>query len=133
MPSFAVAYVTTLMSFLVLEGGWLAVAGPTLYKPEIGELLAQKPRLPPGVFFYLLYVAGLVWLVVLPNAPRGLGSAFLNGAILGLIAYGTYDLTCAATMRTWSTKVTVADMLWGALATGAASTVGAWATARFGG
>ena len=127
-----VAYLVTLVTFLALEGGWLAVAGPRLYKPEIGILLAEKPRLPPGAIFYLMYVAGVVWLVVLPGAGSGWVRGFINGAVLGLIAYGTYDLTCAATMKTWSNKVTIADMAWGALATGIACSLGVLATERFG-
>ena len=130
MPKPLVAYLATLVSFLALEGGWLAVAGPSLYKPEIGILLAEKPRLPPGAVFYLLYVGGAVWLVVLPAMESGWVRGFVNGAILGLIAYATYDLTCAATMKVWSNKVTVADMAWGALATGMACTMGVFATKR---
>jgi uncharacterized membrane protein len=131
MLIYAAAYVASLFVFLVLEGGWLTFAGPRLYKPEIGSLLAEKPRLPPAAVFYLLYVAGVVWFAVTPNIERGWTSALLDGAILGLIAYGTYDLTCAATMKTWSIKVTIADMAWGAVATGAASTAGVLAARRF--
>ncbi len=131
MPAPLIAYVATLAAFLVLEGGWLSLAGPRLYKPEIGSLLAEKPRLAPAVVFYLLYVAGLVWLVVLPARDSTWPHGLLNGAVLGFIAYGTYDLTCAATMRTWSVKVTVADMVWGAVATGIASVAGVLAVHTF--
>lgn len=131
MPTAITAYLSTLVPFLVLEGGWLSVMGPLLYKPEIGALLTDKPRGGPAALFYLLYVGGVTWLIVLPQAEVGWASAFVRGAVLGLIAYGTYDLTCAATMRTWSTRVTLADMAWGALATGAACAAGALVTARF--
>ena len=50
--------------------------------------------------------------------------ATLSGAVLGLIAYATYDLTNQATLRTWSTKITLADMGWGTIVTAAAATAG---------
>ena len=48
----------------------------------------------------------------------------MSGAILGLVAYGAYDLTCQAVMKTWSTKVSAADMAWGAFASAVASAAG---------
>jgi len=37
----------------------------------------------------------------------GWRTALLNGALLGLVAYATYDLTNQATLRIWSAKVTI--------------------------
>ena len=53
------------------------------------------------------------------------------GALFGLVAYGTYDLTNAATLKGWSLTVTVVDMLWGSLLTGLSSAVGVWLALRF--
>ena len=128
MGRVAIAYVTTAVVFLVLDGGWLAVAGPRLYRPELGSLLADKVRIAPALVFYLMYVAGLVYFAVLPGAAAGWRAALVPGVVLGVLAYGTYDLTCAATMARWSTKVTVADMIWGGVASGAAATIGALVT-----
>ena len=115
------AYVATAVVFLILDAGWLGLVGPRLYKPEIGAILSDKVRLAPAIVFYLLYVAGLVWFCVAPNLGGDWKRAALNGAVLGLVAYGAYDLTCAATMRVWSTKVTLADLAWGAFASAVAS------------
>jgi uncharacterized membrane protein len=93
--------------------------------------LSEKPRLAPAALFYLFYAAGALWLAILPATSRGWIGGFLNGTILGLVAYGTYDLTCASTMKIWSIRVTLADMTWGALATGAASAVGVLAARAF--
>ncbi len=125
MTRIAMAYIATALAFIVLDGGWLAVAGPRLYRPELGSLLAEKVRLAPAIVFYLMYVAGLVYFAVLPGATSGWTAAVVPGAVLGVLAYGTYDLTCAATMAHWSTKVTVADMIWGGVASGAAAAAGA--------
>lgn len=121
MSRLVIAYIATAVVFLVLDGGWLAVAGPKLYKPEIGAIMADKVRLAPAAVFYLLYVAGLIYFAVAPNLDGDWSKALIAGAILGVLAYGTYDLTCAATMKVWSMKVTVADMIWGGFVSGAAS------------
>ena len=124
MPKLAIAYVATGLIFLSLDGGWLALVAPTLYKPQIGVLLAEKVRAAPAVLFYLIYIAGLIYFCVAPNLGRGWVRAAVSGAVLGLVAYGAYDLTCQAVMKTWSTSVSAADMLWGSFASATASAVG---------
>lgn len=121
MGRIAIAYAATAAVFLSLDGAWLALVGPRLYRPELGSLLADHVRLAPAVIFYLLYVAGLVAFVVQPSRAAGWMRALVWGAAFGVVTYATYDLTCAATMRRWSIKVTVADIVWGAVASGVAS------------
>jgi uncharacterized membrane protein len=53
-------------------------------------------------------------------------SAFVNGALLGLLAYGTYDLTNYATLRRWTLGITLADLAYGSLVAGV-STLAAYA------
>ena len=48
----------------------------------------------------------------------------LNGAILGLVAYGTYELTSWAIMRDWHPSMVAADMVWGATVTAISATGG---------
>ena len=131
MTRLAVAYIATAIVFLALDAGWLTIAGAKLYKPEIGELLTDKVRLAPAAVFYFLYVAGMVYFAVSPNLDGGWTKALIAGAVLGVVAYGAYDLTCAATMKIWSLKVTVADMVWGGFASGVASTAAVVLTRLF--
>jgi uncharacterized membrane protein len=49
--------------------------------------------------------------------------AWASGALLGLVAYGTYDLTNQATLKDWPWVVTLTDLAWGAFVTGAAAWV----------
>ncbi len=120
----SLAYVTTGLIFLMMDGGWLALVGPRLYRPEIGALLAEKIQAPPAVLFYLIYVAGLVYFAVKPGLTEGTAKAALAGAVLGVVAYGAYDLTCQAVMKTWSTKVSAADIGWGVFASAVAAAAG---------
>ncbi|OYX36287.1 MAG: hypothetical protein B7Y99_02285 [Caulobacterales bacterium 32-69-10] len=119
------AYAGTALVFLVLDAAWLSFAANRLYRPILGDLLAPKINLAPGAVFYLIYIAGILALAVWPALKEGVWSrATLSGAMLGFVAYATYDLTNQATLRTWSTKITLADMGWGAFVTGAAATAG---------
>jgi uncharacterized membrane protein len=81
-----------------------------------------------AVVFYLFYVAGIVGFAILPalNANSWVW-ALVAGVALGLIAYGTYDFTNLATLKNWSWKVTVVDLIWGGAVTGAAAVAGYFA------
>lgn len=125
-------YAVTLIAFLAIDAVWLAVMVPAFYKPRMLTLMADKPNLVAGVAFYLLYALGVTVLVVWPNLAAGdLGRVFLLGALLGLVAYGTYDLTNLATLKDWPLTVTVVDLIWGAVLSGSVSTVAVWVARRF--
>jgi uncharacterized membrane protein len=57
------------------------------------------------------------------NDDWGFLKIFLLGALLGLVAYGTYDLTNQATLKEWPSIVTVVDLVWGSLLTGVVSII----------
>jgi uncharacterized membrane protein len=57
-------------------------------------------------------------------------TAAIHGLALGLVAYGTYDLTNQATLRLWATRLTLADMIWGGGLTAAAAMAGYFAARR---
>ena len=119
------AFVATALTFIALDFIWLTVASPTIYQQEIGPLLLEQPRIVPAVVFYFVYLIGVVVFVVRPAVEKGeLRAATLPGALFGVVAYATYDLTTAATLRMWSWRVTCADMAWGTLVTAVAAAVG---------
>jgi uncharacterized membrane protein len=123
--AYIAAYFAALLAFGILDGGWLTLMGPRLYKPEIGSLLADKVSIAPAILFYLIYIGGVIALVSAPAARGGgVPKAAIAGAIFGFVAYATYDLTNAATLRIWSWKITAADMGWGLFATAVAASVG---------
>lgn len=119
-----VAYLSAGVTFAVLDALWLGWAVGRLYRPEIGNMLADQPRWAAAIPFYLLYVAGMVYLAIWPALREGSAmKALLTGAVLGLIAYATYDLTNMATLREWSWRVTFMDIAWGTFVTGSSSLV----------
>ena len=129
MKKALIAYVATLLTFLLLDGIWLGLLMAPTYRELLGSLMLEKPLLLPAAVFYCLYVIGCVVLVVLPALSWQRAAKL--GALLGLVAYGTYDLTNWATLRDWSVQVTLMDWAWGTVATAVACTVGYLVAKRF--
>lgn len=128
---YLLAYLGSGLVMAVLDAVWLTTVGPRLYRPAIGELLAPEPNLRIAVVFYLLYVAGIVFLAVTPALRDGSAvRALVSGAVLGLVAYATYDLTNQATLRVWPTHVTLIDLAWGTVVTAASAVGGYWLATR---
>ena len=128
-----IAYFGTLLAFLLLDGLWLGLLmGPT-YKALLGSLMLDQPLLAPAALFYLLYVLGCLVFAVQPALARGswLHSTRL-GALLGLVAYGTYDLSNWSTLHGWSAQLALMDMAWGTFASAVACSIGYACARRFG-
>ena len=132
MLQWAAGYAATAIIFGLLDALWLRWMVVRIYRPEIGALLMDGWRPAPALIFYALYILGIQIFAVAPALAAGkLPVAARWGALLGLFCDMTYDLTNQATMKIWSTKVTLLDIAWGTLATGcaaaaAASLVLAW-------
>lgn len=125
------AWVVTLAIFAAIDTLWLGAMAGRIYRPLIGEMLAEKFRLFPALAFYALYAAGLVIFAVSPGLGEGgWKTAVLFGALFGLFAYGTYDLTNYATLKQWGLKITLIDMAWGVVVSGTAAALACSGTAR---
>ena len=112
-------------SLLLLDIFWLSTMAKRLYRPELGDLIADKFRPAPAICFYLIYVIGVTYFAALPALAENSGThALLNGAALGALAYSTYDLTNHATLKRWSLRVTLIDIAWGVALTALSSWCG---------
>ncbi|AQR62299.1 hypothetical protein BZG35_12070 [Brevundimonas sp. LM2] len=130
MLKWIIAYVATGLSFAAVDFVWLSTMTDRLYKPVLGPIMAPKPDMGAAVLFYLIYIGGVVFLAVQPALREGAWTrAALNGAVLGFVAYATYDLTNQATLAVWQWKLTIIDLIWGTVLTLAAATGGYLATA----
>lgn len=128
MLRYVVAYAATAVIFFAIDFLWLSNA-VGFYRERLGELLLDKPNLGYAAGFYLLYVGGIVMLAVVPALNAGSWSnAALAGAVLGLVAYGTYDMTNLSTLRNWSLTVSLVDMAWGTALTAVSATGGYFVT-----
>ena len=127
------AYLAAGLVFVAADMTWITLTGPVLYRPVIGPLLSSTVDVPAGVAFYLIYFVGVVAFGSASGLrARSWTAALGSGALLGLVAYATYDLTNQATLRLWSVRLTLLDMGWGCLVTAGASVAG-YAAASFAG
>jgi len=117
-------YFLTLITFLAIDSVWLGLIAKDMYRRELGHLLAPNVRWGAALVFYVIYIAGLLILVVLPHKGSPLLTVAALGALFGLVAYATYDLTNLATLTRWPLSVTLADLTWGAFITGATAAAG---------
>lgn len=128
MLKYVIAYVATAVVFFGLDFVWLSRA-LGFYRGEIGSLLLETPKFGYAAGFYLLYVVGIVALVVIPaTTAGGWVQALLMGALLGLVAYGTYDMTNMATLKGYTLRVALVDMGWGMFVTAVAAVIGTLVT-----
>ena len=127
-----ILYVLTAVLFLAVDAVMLTVVMKPLFTRHLGETMRDSPMLAPAGVFYLAYVAGLVFLVSMPAlrdaAP---GRAALHGAIIGAMAYGTYEFTSMSIMKDWSWQMVATDTIWGAVLTGLCAWAGVALMSRF--
>ncbi|MFO1082219.1 MAG: DUF2177 family protein [Reyranellaceae bacterium] len=123
MRSFALTYLAVLVAFVGIDAIWLGVVAGDLYKREMGQLMTDRPVWWAAGLFYLVYVAGIVGLAI-PEPQAGWGRALLQGALFGLCAYATYDLTNLAVVRGWPLRLTLVDLAWGTALTACVTVIG---------
>jgi uncharacterized membrane protein len=137
MIKYIAAYLGAGLTFAAIDFVWLTTMTDRLYKPVLGPILADKPDMKAAVLFYLISITGTVFLAIAPALrEESWTRAAINGAVLGFVAYATYDLTNQATLAVWQTRLTVIDLIWGTVLTMVSAMGGyfaaRWAEGRFG-
>lgn len=123
------AYFITLVAFLVMDALWLGLIARQFYAAQLGALMRDNINFVAAGGFYLAYVVGIVFFAVAPAlAEDSWKVAALRGALFGLLAYGTYDMTNLATLKNWPLTMSLVDMAWGTLLTASSATIGYLAT-----
>jgi uncharacterized membrane protein len=134
MTKLIFAYGATLATFVAIDLVWLMWLARPTYVAEMGSLLKKEPQLAAAVAFYLLYAAGLVFFAVLPGLKAGsVMHAMLLGAALGLVAYGTYDLTNLSVIEGFNWRIAMIDLAWGTALSGATAAIVVAAYSRISG
>jgi uncharacterized membrane protein len=125
MKTFATLYGLSFTTLLIIDAIWLNLMGDRFYKTQLAAIFTDKFSYGAAAVFYLLYCFGLTYLILMPAVEQGhdLTKVVTSGLLLGLIAYGAYDLTNQATIKNWPMIVTVVDMAWGTFVTGLAAGV----------
>jgi uncharacterized membrane protein len=121
----AIGYLAAALVMLCLDALWLSLTANILYLPLIGDLMLDGFRPAPAIAFYFLYLCAIVIFAIRPAfSTRRWTTAMGYGALFGLFAYGTYDLTNQATLKSWPTALSLADMTWGCVLTAISATAG---------
>ena len=117
-------YLIALPVFFAIDMLWLGVISKDFYKQQLGYIMTPNVNWYAAIIFYLIFIAGLVLFAISPAlAKNSLQHALVFGALFGFITYATYDLTNLATIKDWPLKVTIIDMIWGAVLASSVSTV----------
>lgn len=125
MNKYVATYAGAAMVMVALDMVWLGLVAKPLYQQGIGHLMAERPDITVAVLFYLLYAVGVVIFAVSPQRGGSDWSETLAmGALFGLFAYATYDLTNLATLRDWPVRLSLIDIGWGTVVTAAAAAGG---------
>ncbi|MBT3651580.1 MAG: DUF2177 family protein [Rhodobacteraceae bacterium] len=125
-------YISTAIVFLALDVVMLKKVMYPLFSANIGPMMLEDLRMGPAAVFYLFYVVGVVWFVSIPALNVGsIAQAFFAGAVLGALAYGTYEFTNFATLKGWTAQMVMVDFIWGAVLTGTSAAVGVAVTKYF--
>lgn len=112
-------YTACLTIFLAIDMVWLRLIAKDIYAAEMGALIRSDVNLSAAMAFYLIYAAGLTYFAIMPALDgRAIFQALALGAGLGLVAYGTYDLTNLAVVKGFGTKIALIDLAWGTVLSG---------------
>ncbi len=117
-------YLIATAIFFAIDMVWIGFVARSFYKEKLGYLLAEQPRWAAAIIFYLIYIGGILFFAVVPALREQVWTtALVNGAVLGLLCYATYDLTNLATVARFPVVVVIVDILWGIFLTAAVSTI----------
>jgi uncharacterized membrane protein len=130
MVHYLIQFGSVLVAFVVIDAVWLGVVMRRFYSDQLGLLMRDQVQWPAAIAFYVLYAICLTVLALAPADRSGSWTtAAVLGAMVGLAAYGTYNLTNLATIRGFPTTLALVDLAWGTVLTAVAATVG-WLIAR---
>jgi len=127
MTPYIAAYIGALVAFLIIDGIWLGLVATDSYKSAIGHLMREQPQILPAATFYLMYCAVVVYFAIAPNMHKGWQAVAVSGAVLGFVAYGTYNMTNYSILKDWPLGITIKDWVWGTLVTSTTSVAGFYA------
>ena len=115
-------FVFALTVLVILDGLWLGLVMKDFYRRNLAPIARMAdggldPIWPVAALVYPVLALGLTVFVL--GRVRMPVDALLMGALFGAITYAVYDLTNHATLREWTTTMTLVDICWGAVSCGA--------------
>jgi uncharacterized membrane protein len=125
----AIAIFATALVFIAGDSFVIPNLMRPLFKHYLQNHMLDELRLVPAALFYIVHIGGLVYLAVYPALKLSSNKkAFVNGGVLGLVAYSCYEMTSWTIMTNWHLNLVLIDTAWGALI----SAISAWCGALAG-
>ena len=131
MMKYAGVYLAVFLTMFIIDMVWLRVIAVSWYQEGMAEHLAASPNLVAAVLFYVMFPVGLMIFALLPVESASVAKVAVMGALFGFFAYATYDLTAMAVLKNWPVGLSILDMAWGTLVSGAATLTGKFALDYF--
>jgi uncharacterized membrane protein len=126
------AYFVTIVVFVVIDMVWLGWVARSTYASELGPLVRAQFDYRAALAFYLLYAAGLMFFAIMPALEvKSVLQGLMLGAGLGLVAYGTYDLTNLAVINGFGARIALIDLAWGVVLSGVSAGAVVFLVGRF--
>ena len=114
-----------LIFFIIAEMIVLTNIIQPLFKKHIGFLMKEDTNFSIAAIFYFVYVAGVFWFASRAGIKsESFSVAIFSGAFLGLLAFGTYEITNYVILKDWKIELVLVDTLWGIVITGSMAFVG---------
>lgn len=111
-------------SIAILDAFWLGWFAADWYQTEMQSILRQEFIQWPWLVFYLLYTSVVFVLAIVPNREKPWYYSAIDGALLGLACYGTYNLTNYSVIEGFSLKIMLIDWTWGLVLTSVSASMG---------
>ena len=123
--SIIITYFSMLVFFVIAEIFVLTNIMQPLFKKHIGFLMNEETNFSIAAIFYLIYVAGVFWFATRAGIKsESILITILSGAFLGLLAFGTYEITNYVILKDWNINLVIVDTLWGIIITALMALVG---------
>jgi uncharacterized membrane protein len=141
LKAILISLVSIILCFGLMDAIWLGLIADEIYQQEMQGMLRVAYPVWPWLSFYLIYALSITILAVQPSF-NNLVMATSQGAkvipiiafrafVLGLAAYGTYNLTNYAILANWSLKISLIDWAWGCFITTCSAIAAAVAVLTF--
>jgi uncharacterized membrane protein len=104
--------IVTAVTMLAMDAIWLTFRNSyheALIKSVQGSAIVIRPI--PALLVYVLLPLATTYFVT--SQSKSAFEALKNGAVFGASMYALYDLTNLATLKGWTTEMTIIDILWG--------------------
>lgn len=120
---------------------WISSGSPLRHGCFIGRFWGRCWRTVPTCWWRRSFILFIWWdwqsLRCCRRPMRGHGSCVMghgagSGALLCLVAYGTYDFTNLSTLSNWPLMVGIVDLLWGTALSAVPATLGYFAVRQWG-